>query len=401
FMDPPLTTVRQDCEAQGRKASELALRMLRGEEVRSVYLPARLQVRCSCGCQGVEQGNRNAFLMGERTSKKRMVHENLISALLLRNLLQEDVTVHSFFYSLGKVLSTIGARSSRIALLKEPMDVHGKGRLFLPEELRVHLVQEGEELTSFSREMAPLVTMGGFSPLLTIPSGGRYATAVFPLFYGNMHYGVLLVQTERNDILFDFMLSLEIGTGLRYLYLALAQQVSQAALEAQNDVLNYSANHDALTGLLNRAGITRAIAAYLQGARREERYVVVMADLDHLKQINDTFGHSAGDLAIRTAAELLQGALPVGSPLGRTGGDEFSAVFAVSERYDAACFQTRLAELTRIWNLEHSIPFLVRVSAGVHTFSFSDTNDLAQVIKFADADLYRAKKSRPDSVILA
>ena len=55
-------------------------------------------------------------------------------------------------------------------------------------------------------------------------------------------------------------------------------------------------------------------------------FLLFMADLDHLKQINDTFGHAEGDNAIRTAADILKRSLPEGSPFGRTGGDEFAGI---------------------------------------------------------------------------
>jgi len=84
------------------------------------------------------------------------------------------------------------------------------------------------------------------------------------------------------------------------------------------------ATTDALTGLHNRRYVLAELTKALQRARRiEQRFAVVLFDLDGFKQINDTQGHAAGDIVLKKAADALQSVTREGDVLGRYGGDEF------------------------------------------------------------------------------
>src|SRR6185295_14149274 len=84
------------------------------------------------------------------------------------------------------------------------------------------------------------------------------------------------------------------------------------------------ATTDTLTGLHNRRYVLDELTKALQRARRsEQRFAVVLFDLDGFKQINDTLGHAAGDAVLRKAATALLGITREGDVLGRYGGDEF------------------------------------------------------------------------------
>jgi two-component system, cell cycle response regulator len=90
---------------------------------------------------------------------------------------------------------------------------------------------------------------------------------------------------------------------------------------------------DTLTGLWNRYSILDILRRELARAAREHRSVgVVMADLDHFKLINDTFGHLAGDAVLRDAARRLEAAVRPYDAVGRYGGEEFLIVVANANR---------------------------------------------------------------------
>ncbi|MET4720290.1 GGDEF domain-containing protein [Bradyrhizobium japonicum] len=88
---------------------------------------------------------------------------------------------------------------------------------------------------------------------------------------------------------------------------------------------SHRAHHDALTGLLNRAGFVEALGARL-GADAERPFAVMFFDLDNFKPINDTFGHAAGDAVLKAVAGRVRRALPDGAVVARMGGDEFVAL---------------------------------------------------------------------------
>lgn len=402
YMDPPLTSVRQNCEKVADEVVRLVNCYLRGEHPEPVYLPAELVLRNSCGCDAEME---NAVIRKQKKAQldrrkiKQLMNENMICSLMLRNLLKENITVHDFFHNLAAVLASFGTEKSLIALLPEPMDVSKCDKLFLPDELRVHMLMNEGDIKTFSRKEAPLLR--AFEP-------GDYShdhepnntpKAVFPLFYGNIHYGVFIASVKQADLIFYYSVSLEIGTGLRYLYMALAEQEARKALEEKNQILDFSATHDLLTGLLNRAGVMNKVYNFVRSEAEGTQFVAIMADIDHLKQINDTFGHSGGDRSIESAAKILNCVLPEHSPIGRAGGDEFFALFKCDETHDEKWFKAAIKNTCAEFNAESELPFYVELSVGCAVFDRETASEIPTHIKTADVDLYKSKKLRRPSVV--
>ena len=91
--------------------------------------------------------------------------------------------------------------------------------------------------------------------------------------------------------------------------------------EDNRKVLERNADADPLTGLLNRRAAAREVDNYLQGSKAHG--VLLMMDIDHFKQVNDTYGHKMGDRVIMRVAEVLKSFTRAYDILGRLGGDEF------------------------------------------------------------------------------
>ena len=101
----------------------------------------------------------------------------------------------------------------------------------------------------------------------------------------------------------------------------------QEQIVSTREQLRVQATHDALTGLLNRRAILETLEKELaRSAREGTQITVIMADLDHFKRINDTYGHLAGDTVLREAAKRIQAAMRVYDSVGRYGGEEFLIV---------------------------------------------------------------------------
>ncbi|MHB1051609.1 MAG: putative bifunctional diguanylate cyclase/phosphodiesterase [Thiobacillus sp.] len=170
--------------------------------------------------------------------------------------------------------------------------------------------------------------------------------------------------------------------------------------------LAYLANYDHLTGLPNRVLFRDRLAGAMQRAQRAEHLVgLLYLDLDRFKQVNDSLGHQVGDQLLKQVAERLQQcvrlcdtvALPAareesfGSTVARLGGDEFTLVLEDIKHIDEI---TRIAQ--RIVSAL-AIPFdlddhrvFVGASIGITVFPFDD-DDLDNLIRNADAAMYRAK----------
>ena len=106
-----------------------------------------------------------------------------------------------------------------------------------------------------------------------------------------------------------------------------------------------------------------------------------------------------GDAAIKAAADILREALPHDNLLGRTGGDEFTAVFLMETEQDISLFKEKLKQCCRSFDDSSGLPFYVGISVGCFTFTREQEGTLVDMFKEADKLLYEAKKNRRPSVI--
>jgi two-component system cell cycle response regulator len=167
----------------------------------------------------------------------------------------------------------------------------------------------------------------------------------------------------------------------------------QAELIRAQEALLEQATHDPLTGLYNRGAILLILERELDRARRQNSSVAVMLiDLDHFKDVNDSFGHQAGDRALAEAARLMKESMRSYDSVGRYGGEEF---LVVAPGVGASCAEN-LAERLRSNLAKHAMTFsgksvTVTCSLGITVSERLGEPLLDNVIRTADAALYRAK----------
>lgn len=148
---------------------------------------------------------------------------------------------------------------------------------------------------------------------------------------------------------------------------------------------------DVLSGLLNRRGFdVRAEDALERAARRAEPAVLIAADLDHFKAINDSFGHAAGDGVIAAFAGLLCEQMPPGAIVSRLGGEEFAVFLARTSLAEARGHAEAVRTALAATSLAHlGVTRVVTASFGVAQAAAGDS--LLILSRRADAALYRAK----------
>ncbi|MFK0114960.1 GGDEF domain-containing protein [Streptomyces sp. NPDC090994] len=148
-----------------------------------------------------------------------------------------------------------------------------------------------------------------------------------------------------------------------------------------------AARRDPLTGLWTRDAFTRRARRLL----RDKRAVVVLADVDHFKQINDTHGHGAGDALLKAvAARLAHGTAP-GGVAGRLGGDEFAAVVVDRDGTMADRLHTLARVLARPVDTAPEVH--TTVSLGWVRAADHPGEDLSALLRRADEAMYAAKRS--------
>lgn len=165
--------------------------------------------------------------------------------------------------------------------------------------------------------------------------------------------------------------------------------------------LEKSARTDALTGLFNRKYLEESIDKIVhQSNRSNTPYGVLMADIDHFKMINDTYGHDVGDEAIRIIAQTLEQCVRQSDLVVRYGGEEFIVLLynCDADYVKSVAEKIRIAFSKKKIKAKHET-FSKTISIGAAMFPKQSEN-FWQVIKYADVALYYAKNSGRNKVVL-
>jgi diguanylate cyclase (GGDEF)-like protein/PAS domain S-box-containing protein len=161
------------------------------------------------------------------------------------------------------------------------------------------------------------------------------------------------------------------------------------------DALRTLALIDELTGLYNRRGFVTLAERQLSLARRKQQpLLLIAADFDGLKAINDRFGHAVGDQALVAAAGVLRNTYREADIIARLGGDEFT-VFPLEASIGAApMLLERLEQNLKAWNERHQREFTLAMSTGIAVLEGELSKDVRQLLSEADSQLYQQKRER-------
>lgn len=302
-----------------------------------------------------------------------------------------------------KRFRAVAIKSCYIYLFDKPV-VHKEGlHPEFPEKIYLSSWFIGEEMVCYPMGERPCVTMDkGFASFIS--SEDPMALTAVVLFSGDKQYGMMLCEAAQEDIPFLQLCSLQIGPLFHFLELNQMERESQKELQKslrtiqeQNDILSFVSEYDELTQLLNRRGFMERSIRCCQQSEGQRAYLI-FGDLDHLKEINDCYGHAAGDFAIRGVANQLREILPPDAITARIGGDEFiSLVFSENEDFKNTAMED-LRVVSEHFNRSSMKPYYVEISIGIYEFFCNQQTDLNELIQKSDELLYQAKAKRRKSV---
>ncbi len=271
------------------------------------------------------------------------------------------------------------------------------------------------------KRATPLIAVF-MSCLLSVLIGGPGAVA-FPvpaLLWCAVSYGVFtiavltlafsiwtLIAISTNVVnlsiagsLIEAQMSIRIGVTL----VALAPITLAVVMEARNELMRQLldiASRDQLTGLLNRHAFRERCNALLNQLVADKKSAsLLMIDIDHFKSVNDTYGHAAGDEALRNFSKVARGCLRNSDVFGRLGGEEFAVLLPDCQRVDAQMVAERIRQTiaeTPI-GLNDNLQLSVTVSIGA-AFTMEAPVDIDPLLLAADSALYRAKNAGRNRVV--
>jgi diguanylate cyclase (GGDEF)-like protein len=179
---------------------------------------------------------------------------------------------------------------------------------------------------------------------------------------------------------------------------AVAQAASPYALAAEREVDRRSATYDGLTGLYTPRAFRATLQEDLNIARlsRNASIALWFIDTDHFKRVNDTLGHSAGDIVLQRMADLLREHTLADVDLpARNGGDEFCAIIRNVHKVSAIERAHRFCQAVRTADFGFDVP--ITASIGVAAYPY-DATGASELLEVADAAMYHSKRAGRDRV---
>ena len=178
----------------------------------------------------------------------------------------------------------------------------------------------------------------------------------------------------------------------------LGQQVQNQ--KSLNHQLKKESEEDPLTGLANRRKFTKTAFELLENNEQKNTTTLILIDLDHFKQVNDTWGHPAGDLVLIEVAKVLRDSAPKQALATRLGGEEFAVIYQAEQPEEIQVLLTSIQDRIRelVIQTEDGQSIKVTASFGVSS-AINDTLDI--LLSNADKALYKAKSKGRDCIYYA
>lgn len=407
--EPSISTVNQQIEEQGYITAELIYAKLCGEDIPKVTeVYATPLFRQSCGCVDTSNGDlvfRNQY--GELVNK----HENFKNYIrnyynnvgdvrniyVIYDFLHSNDTLEILFRNMDFIISHTGFTGISICLYENSYE-HKLGEEFiLPEKVNLACIYDRLNETKILQSDFCFNPGENIIPPQFDDVPGYLL--LLPIYNCETTYGYFICHfTELKMEVFSIyskIFNQIISHSAEYsrsVEKNLLLEKEKATLEKHNLDLAKQSKTDELTKLLNRRGFMEYGQQQINlSVSMENTGVVLFADLDGLKKINDTYGHKIGDQAIQLISEALRQTFRTADIIGRLSGDEF-AVVAVNMAIDhLGKTREKLDSICQNFQKENNLPYTLSASLGAVSF---DTNNffLKELLIKADESLYDEKE---------
>lgn len=326
---------------------------------------------------------------------------NYAMKLFVQNILQFEHGDEQSYCTLLQNLEWLQIRNAGLYLLPEPTEHLFPKPFTAPDLLYLKAVLSDGTVHPVSPELQKV----SLSDLFTHdrPAADTSCCRVLlPLFFGTVVYGVLLC--DMTELLFtngEFLVN-QLSSALKMITLLRTNQDIQARLEDNlaslkdhNIELDTLSKSDPLTGILNRRGFYSR-AEELLAAHRANGHdaLIIYADMNNLKRINDQYGHKEGDSSLKQIALILAKLVSGRGIAGRIGGDEFACLLELRGPEREEEILARLYRMFDDYNRLAAKPYALTVSAGACAVTPDTDLTLKNALMLADQKLYEEKKHR-------
>lgn len=296
------------------------------------------------------------------------------------------------YLSIVENLSRMHMKCSYIYTFEEPVLSHSSADWKRPQYMYLRSYHDDEKVENVPFNEQKVRTS---SFLRNKMSDRRRTLVLFPLFTNEENYGIIATEMEFDYFPYIYSIAPQICTAIKLTDLIKQLENSLDAATSRNNQLNRISMHDELTGVFNRRGFYQSANSIFAAPENDGRKcVLIFADLDNLKQINDNFGHEEGDFAIKAAASFLKNGLRNTDVVARIGGDEFTAFALCEDEKIIKSIPGRIKKIAEKYNQSSDKEYNITISIGIYELSCNPSGNIQNYMDEADSSLYEDKKNK-------
>lgn len=340
-----------------------------------------------------------SLLVQENTEQSELLVRRYWDAPLVIRLLQEQVKDWDTFFRVSmRQVAEHGGRNAYIYLNDGTISHYKDEETRCPEKMYLTASYIDGETTIYGEKKGPVISAdNGFTNLY--PDNDECMYGIFLLFAETEQYGILVCELDTDDIAGMHGVSIQISSGLSALHASRREEAIKKelyntlrVLREKNKILSSVSSNDPMTGIFNRRGFTEKALEIIRLNEGKKAYLF-FADLDHLKEINDVYGHNEGDFAINSIAECVKEMAGEEGCCARIGGDEFIVLIPCNEKEVIAKADGFKAAIEKLNKEEHK-PYYIESSIGCTSFVCEEDVVLDDIISQADTFMYEDKKKK-------
>ncbi len=393
-MIPPLTTISYPVYDLGQIAVDNLCNLIKGREMSNTSVFAKVIYGGSCGCS---YGADKRIHLYSHTLQDRIadLEKSIIMSSQVASAFDEVDDIEDsldiiadyagkirnctgFYLVLSSGWNNLGGK---LRTLTASAGILPEGEVEDASSMTLYLaLQGGKRLpgcTFRNTELLPDYLM----------SNAENARIVSPIYHHGSANGYVVMTFDHDRISYPFQL-------IQYL-VNLSQLLNNLRNKRRSQVM---ASHleeiymrDSLTGLYNKAGFDYYKEKLVPGAEGSDYISVIFLDMDGLKQINDRYGHDAGDFAIQVLGQAVSSAIGETAIAGRIGGDEFN-IITLGGSEAGETIRKKVVSYLENYRKLNSKEYSISASIGVATAPYSGNDVLADLIKEADEKMYEDKR---------
>lgn len=411
-MIPPLATVKADAAVLGYRAvAEANRKLVEGnvKKIETFYVDTEFILRASASINGVknrigQEITEEAVGLAEKCNL--LIETNHGMNIMSRDMLMLENDSKKNYNKILESLPEEAISSCYMYILDKPTKYCYGERWEKPEAIYLRAYKDKNKV-KIPEKPKQRIDINELYNHEFMPKE-RKTYVMIDLYSREMQYGFFLCDIQYSHFHYVEFLCYQVSIAIKLIDMfSLQEQLLSEKndlvrkLKEENLLLDDISSKDELTGVLNRRGFYQKVHNYIKKSENYGKQVVLIyADLNYLKQINDRFGHAEGNFAISACANVIDVVVPNGI-VGRIGGDEFAVLTVCDTETEEEEIREKINKHMEKINTEAGKPYRLTVSLGIWKSFLDDDFELNRAIEMSDALLYEDKKKKPPFVVLS